>query len=292
MRKSKRIAVVVASTGRPDDIGHLLEELQSQSRTPDEVVLSVTNKHDLPPKGKIRGATVLFGKKGLCSQRNNALNHIDGKFDYVVFFDDDYLPTKFSIENILHLFEQNADVVGATGHLIADGINGPGIPIEKARRLVAEYETKHRTVSSRKLKGLYGCNMAFRIESIGDLRFDEELPLYGWQEDVDFASRVGVNGRLVKTKAFAGVHRGVKRGRSSGVKLGYSQVANVIYLVRKQSLSRRYGYNLILKNIVANHARSLWPEPWVDRKGRASGNWRAIGDLLLNRVDPKKILDL
>lgn len=292
MRKSTRIAVVVASTGRPDDISYLLEALKFQSRKPDEVVLSVTSDDDLPSQSITKSVKVLFARKGLCSQRNAALQYIGRRFDYVVFFDDDYLPTKFSIENIVHFFEQHSDVVGVTGHLIADGINGPGIKIEKARTLVNDYESSPKTSKSRELKGLYGCNMAFRVHGIGDLRFDEELPLYGWQEDVDFANRVGVNGKLMKTNAFAGVHRGVKRGRSSGVKLGYSQVANVLYLVRKRTMSRREGFSLILRNMVSNHARYLWPEPWVDRKGRVSGNWRAIGDLFLNRVDPKRILDL
>jgi hypothetical protein len=30
--------------------------------------------------------------------------------------------------------------------------------------------------------------MAFRYQAIDGERFDENLPLYGWQEDVDFAA--------------------------------------------------------------------------------------------------------
>ena len=65
------------------------------------------------------------------------------------------------------------------------------------------------------------------------LTFDEQLPLYGWLEDVDFSRRVAGYGRVVKVSAARGVHLGVKAARQRGVQLGYSQVANPVYLMRK-----------------------------------------------------------
>jgi hypothetical protein len=38
--------------------------------------------------------------------------------------------------------------------------------------------------------------------------------------------------------------------------------------------------------------RALRPEPWVDRRGRARGNWLAMFDLLRGRVVPERILEL
>ena len=68
------------------------------------------------------------------------------------------------------------------------------------------------------LEGLYGCNMVFRAEAIGQERFDEQLPLYAWQEDIDFTARVGRARRMVKTDAFQGVHQGVKGARLPGTR--------------------------------------------------------------------------
>ena len=65
------------------------------------------------------------------------------------------------------------------------------------------------------------------------LRFDENLPLYGWLEDIDFARSIAPYGRVVKSMLLRGVHLGVKRGRTSGVKLGYSQIANPLYMLEK-----------------------------------------------------------
>jgi hypothetical protein len=46
------------------------------------------------------------------------------------------------------------------------------------------------------------------------------------------------------------------------------------------------------RNVARNIARCLAPEPWVDRRGRVKGNMLALGDLVLGRIDPRKILQL
>jgi hypothetical protein len=116
--------------------------------------------------------------------------------------------------------------------------------------------------------------MVYRASAIGSCRFDERLRLYGWQEDVDFAASLSSRGRIVKTFAFSGVHQAVKYGRTSGVRLGYSQVVNPLYLVR---------------NVLANHLKTFKPEPRIDRAGRMKGNWIAFRDLMLGRLMPERI---
>ncbi|MEM9371892.1 MAG: family 2 glycosyl transferase, partial [Pseudomonadota bacterium] len=86
---------------------------------------------------------------------------------------------------------------------------------------------------------------------------------------------------------------GVRSGReTSGHLLGYSQVANPIYLMRKGSLPRRFALKLMLRNVVSNHAKCVRPEPWIDRRARARGNRLAIWDLIRGRSDPERILDI
>jgi hypothetical protein len=186
-------------------------------------------------------------------------------------------------------------VNGMTGHLIADGILGPGISDAEATALVEEYDALPFDEPARVLKdglaGLYGCNMAYRLSAIGAQRFDERLPLYGWQEDVDFAARVP--GGRIKTDAFAGVHRGIKSGReTSGARLGYSQIVNPWYLTLKGTLGWRTALRLALRNMAANHLKAMRPEPWINRIDRARGNWIGLADILRGRADPGRILDL
>jgi GT2 family glycosyltransferase len=136
--------------------------------------------------------------------------------------------------------------------------------------------------------------MAVRIAAAtaGRCRFDDRLPLYGWLEDVDFSRQIARRGRIVKLTAAQGVHLGIKQGRQSGIRLGYSQIANPIYLSRKGTCSRARALRLMSRNIAANCIRSLKPEPYIDRLGRATGNLRAFRDLLTGRLAPERILEL
>jgi GT2 family glycosyltransferase len=288
-----RIAIVIATLGRPAEVGQLLGRLDRQSHRPSAIVLSVTGDADLPPDlpGHV---AVAIGGKGLPAQRNRGMDLVRGACDVIAFLDDDYLPSDHALAGMATLFARHPDVAGANGRLLADGINSRGITLEEAEALIAAHDRLPRS-SPRILKdmfGLYGCNMAYRAAMIGDARFDERLALYGWQEDIDFAAQLLPRGRLVRTDAFAGVHRGVKGARTSGAKLGYSQVVNPLYLSRKGTMPPRYATRLVLNNVLANHLKALHPEPWVDRWGRVRGNWRGVWHVLIGRDDPRHILDM
>ena len=82
---------------------------------------------------------------------------------------------------------------------------------------------------------------------------------------------------------------GARSGKTSGKRLGYSQIANVIYLWRKGTMCPWLGERLLFQNIVSNVVRSLWPEPDIDRRGRLVGNLLALRDLVTGRIDPERI---
>jgi hypothetical protein len=127
------------------------------------------------------------------------------------------------------------------------------------------------------------------MEAAAGLSFDEALPLYGWQEDIDFTYQLGRRGRLISTGLVTGVHLGTKGGRSSGRRIGYSQVANIVYLWRKGTMEPGLGEKLMRQNLLSNLARSVWPEPHIDRRGRLIGNMLALRDWATGRIDPRRI---
>jgi hypothetical protein len=290
-----RIAVVIASVGRPEGLAQWTGRMAVQTRKPDSFVYSVTCQEDLPRDGDlVAGSQIIFGPKGLPAQRNAGLDAVVADHDVVAFFDDDYIPSRSAIEGIERLFSEHPEIISANGHLLADGINSPGISHEDAIRMLDEWDaTEHPTMSMKAhIGGLYGCNMVYRTSAIGDVRFDEVLPLYGWQEDVDFGARLEGRGRTVITDAFVGVHQGSKGARTPGVKLGYSQIANPFYLVEKGTMRWSYAAKIAVRNLISNHVRAITPEPWVDRAGRARGNRRAIVDLIRRRAHPQRIFDI
>jgi hypothetical protein len=275
----------------------MIDFLARQKRRPDLLVICPVGPNDVDtaPLERFPGPTLIVdGPVGLPAQRNRILSAVTDA-DVVVFFDDDFFACEGYLANIETLFSTNPDVVAATGYLLADGAVGPGLTVEQGLGIVgSDLGWERSDIPLINFVGAYGCNMSFRLEPVRrcKLLFDENLPLYGWQEDIDFSMRLAPHGRLVKSEALRGVHLGIKVGRTSGVRFGYSQIANPVYLLRKGTMSWKHARTLMGRNLLANLARSLYPEPWVDRKGRLKGNAMALMDLVIGRISPRRILQL
>lgn len=291
------IAVVIASKARSKILSNLVPFLNMQTVPPKQLILVVTEPEDidfdLVLAPNIRWE-IRYAPPGLTKQRNVGLDHLDEGVDIVVFFDDDFLPSRFTLEGIARAFAESPDVSGMSGHLLADGINSEGIEFIDAKEMIEAWDARHLsdggtiTQSYSDQAGLYGCNMAIRLSAIGGLRFDERLPAYGWLEDLDFGAQLP--GRKVVTNAFAGVHLGTRVGReTNGERLGYSQMVNPYYLCNKGSVSRSFALSRTFKNFVANLIKSVRPEPWVDRAARLRGNFIGIRDLFTGEADPQMI---
>lgn len=287
-----RLAVIVATTGRSELLSQTVAWLGQQTRKPDQIVISAVSPADV---GQTHcdgvPVEVLFGDKGLPKQRNKGLRHLQANCDIAIFFDDDFVPAPDYLEVLERLFTLRPNLVGATARLLADGIKGAGIAFEEAVAMVAAHKPAE-IVNERRMPALYGCNLCIRLSAAEGIWFDEALPLYAWQEDVDFSFQLGQRGVLAYTNQLSGVHLGAKAGRTSGRRLGYSQIANPIYLLRKRTIPRALAWRLMTRNLAANLARSLWRDPLVDRTGRLRGNIEALLDLTVGRIHPERILRL
>jgi GT2 family glycosyltransferase len=287
------IVVGLVTIGRAAVLREILAELALQAREPDAVIVCGTKPADVEGASVIRpGVRVLQSAPGLCRQRNSVIAAADDA-DIVVFFDDDFLPHRGYLAAVEQHMLANPRTVVATGKVLADGIKGPGLSVAEGRAILAR-DTGTEAGTRLAFSG-YGCNMAVRLAPMRQhgVLFDEHLPLYGWQEDVDLSRCLAAFGDVMYLEAARGVHLGVKLGRVPGVRLGYSQVANPLYLAHK-----RRGYPLrravdhIARNTAMNIVRSAYSEPYVDRRGRLRGNILAFRDLVTGRMLPERILDL
>jgi hypothetical protein len=212
--------------------------------------------------------------------------------DVLTFFDDDYYPSQGYIDRVLQVFGSHKDVVVLTGRPLLDGATGPGLTHEEALAALNEQEPVGRKKEARlkKTYGGYGCNMSFKLEPIRrhGLLFDENLPLYGWLEDIDFSRQISRFGRVVIDRHLRGVHLGTKRGRSPGRQLGYSQIVNPLYMIRKGTMGYGFALKFVLRNLTKNALRSVSPEPWVDRRGRLVGNAIALAEVCLGKAHPER----
>jgi len=289
-----KIAVAIATAGRREVLADAIRFLARQSRQPEELLICPARPEDVEPAclvGFPCPVRVVAGPIGSSAQRNALIDASDA--DVMIFFDDDYLPAEDFVHEAERLFASHPGVVVATGRVLADGILGPGFTHDEGVNFLANTSLDSKPPSLLPIFNAYGCNMAIRLAPVRlhGIRFDERLPLYGWLEDVDFSRQLAPYGDIVQATGLRGVHLGTKRsGRSPGKRLGYSQVANRIYIMRKGYMTPVQALTGNLKNIGANMVRSLRPEPWVDRRGRLAGNALAVWDWVRGRVDPERIL--
>jgi glycosyltransferase involved in cell wall biosynthesis len=289
-----KLSVAIPTLGRKELVTRILGHLEHQTRLPDEVVISAPDSTHVDQSVSFKfPVRFVFGKRGLCAQRNRALEEVLGHTDAVVFFDDDFIPASDYLEIVERGFAQNPDWAAISGCIAKDGAKHGGFTFEQGLEVLRAAEAARAgALQITQHVGANGANMSLRAAAIGPIRFDERLVLHGWHEDIDMTSQLRANGRIVGLSTLVGVHLGVRGGKASGVPFGYSQVINIVYLVRKGTVPLSFGAKVMLRNVMANMAKSVWSEPHIDRRGRLKGNLLGAYDAIRGRVEPEHILTL
>lgn len=283
----ERIAIGIITMGRPEILAATVTALAGQTRPADRILVCATAAADVAGLGP--GPEVSFAPPGTSLQRNRLIEAA-ADCGILLFLDDDFLAEPGYVAATLAAFASDPGLAVTTGTLVADGANGPGLTMEDARALIAAARPPPDRAPVPAYNG-YGCNMAIRLDLARrhGVRFDEDLRFYAWYEDLDFTRRLGRFGTIRRLPTARGVHLGVKSGRGSGRRLGYAQVINPIHLARKGSYHWNRALRSVARHLAINLVRSLFPEPWIDRRGRLMGNLRALADLARGRIDPARV---
>lgn len=290
---SLRIAVGIATAGRPGILAETLRLLERQVRRPDAVLVCAPTPADVEPATEdCRRVKTFFGVRGSSVQRNVLIDQAEA-FNIILFIDDDFILDDAYICALERLHLSYPSVAMFTGDVLRDGVTTGGLSIAEAIAAISAAPKNIETTLEEIYNG-YGCNMSVRLDILKRerIRFDENLPLYGWLEDVDFSRAVARHGGIARSRELRGVHLGNKAGRQPGKRLGYSQIANPIYIYRKGNLSLRRALVQISRNLAANFVRLMRADPFVDRRGRAFGNLVALLDLATGRLMPDRALRL
>lgn len=282
-RVSRRIAVGIATRGRPGFLRLVVERLRRQTLRPAALLVAYVEPGDVAGLSEAADVVLIPCEAGLTRQRNAILDRLPAEAEFVAFFDDDFLPHPQWLQCALAAFDAAPDIVGLTGKVVANGVSCGEIAPEEALALLAAAEPSERVEDG---VSPYGCNMAFRCSSLGVLRFDERLPLYAWLEDRDFAARVALGGgRLVLLGAALGVHLGVGAGRMSDRRLGYSQIANPLHLLRRGTMRPRDFALRVATDLASNICKS--PRSPARRR-RLAGNGLALAEAFIGRCAPER----
>ena len=215
------ITVAIPTLNRPGDMRAFMPTLGAQTRLPDQfIVVDAGDPGRLEEEMQdILGETgiellYLRSERGLCTQRNVALDHATG--DIIFFFDDDVELEPDYIEKVMDCFAmQTSPPVGCVQGTLID----PPGTIDGWKSVV--YRTFGLTHwTSDQDPALYtaggvrfltdpkavvevpvaqGCRMAFRREVFENERFVQFLPGYCQNEDVDMTFRVGQSWKILQT---------------------------------------------------------------------------------------------
>ena len=284
------IAVVVASAGRAGVLRELLDSLERQT-VGYELVVSVPDEDSIPAELP-DGTTLVVGTRGLTAQRNAGLEQVTDA-EYFFFFDDDAVVRPDYLARGVSFFDAHPEVVALTGRVLLDGATGDEVELGEAEGALVASAQEPTSGSWRIHRELYGCNFAYRASTSPGIRFDERLPLYSWLEDHDFARRLLRHGLIASVDDCVIVHRGVKSGgRTSHRRLGYSQVMNPLYLMRKGSFPLWLTVHETVFRCGKNVVRSLHGPEREWRQQRLRGNAMAVADVLRGRLTPERITEL
>jgi glycosyltransferase involved in cell wall biosynthesis len=289
-----KLVVGIPTRGRSHILAQTLAFLEKQERSPDRIFVAYAEAADI---GEARGlfpqVSFIQTELGLTRQRNAILGHARDS-DLLIFVDDDFYLDPHYLKIAEQFFAAHPEVVAASGRLLADDVKGPGLTVEQAMAIVAGNAADRQAQHITPAFFAHGCNMCLRMAPIREhvLRFDETLPLYGWYEDWDFSRQLVPFGSIVRISNACGVHLSVKIGRLSGIRMGYAQVANPIYLARKGTFPWSHVFKFIVGPFIKNLVWSVAPEPHIDRWGRFWGNLAAFRDLLTGTLNPQHIINL
>jgi GT2 family glycosyltransferase len=303
-----KLYVILATRGRADYVAGLCRRLLQQSLLPVRIVVAGTQESDVHAVRPLLDTSavpidvLLCSAHGLCAQRNTAREHLlslrraegDSERYAMVYLDDDFWPDAAWLRRCADALQARPDAVGLTGRMLADGAHlSEGLTVADAEDFLAGRRPPmahwNGGTTVRFVHCAYGCNMVF-VDSVCErYTFDENLPLYGWQEDLDMSTQARRHGLIVFEPGCVGVHLGVKSGRTSGLRFGYSQIANPLYLIAKGTMGRKRALRFVLRHMLSNTWRSLRSHPHVDYRGRMAGNLLAMRDLLRGRCHPRQI---
>ncbi|MBC2606267.1 glycosyltransferase family 2 protein [Pelagicoccus albus] len=299
-----KVFVVICSVNRPPVLHRTVEALGNQELRADRVVVSVGKESDaLDATRELEGVEVYCSPRlGSSSQRNYGLEILSDLDDaVVVFLDDDVVLESRYLLKVKQLFQASPELMGMSAEVLVNGNVSweEGISALQESGVVDQRPAAVR--SSGKDWICHGCNMAFRGSILKVEQFDENLPLYSYAEDYDISIRVAKHGVVGKVDSGLGaVHLEYREGRVSEFRRGYSIVANNLYFLRKGVCHiplwkgyLRFAAVIVFKESLLDllaHLRKGAQQ--ADYWGRFKGRLAAMGDILLCRSHPKRVLEL
>jgi glycosyltransferase involved in cell wall biosynthesis len=298
MSEALRLAYVVPTKDRPEDLTKLLDSLARQTRRPDQIV--IVDGGDATVDRLVAGYPALpidYVREyppSLARQRNAGMAAVRPEIGVAGYLDDDLILDPDATERMAAFWEAADAQVGGAAFNITNQPRAEGGPFTRlflmnggrpGQMLSSGWPSQITTVTATiRTDWLYGGATMWRREVIRDYAYDEWFVGHGYGEDVDFSYRVGQRFSLYVVADARVLHMTRPIRLSSQYTLGRQQVINRLYFIRKaggfSTTSVAWGmFGQLLVNLGASLVR-------LDSAGarRFAGNLAGFGDVLRGRM--------
>ena len=247
MSGAAKLAYVVPTMDRPDDLRALLRSLESQTRKPDQVV--IVDASDPPidkvlaPFESLRLVYVREFPPSLARQRNAGMAALDDDIEIAGYLDDDLILEPAATARMAAFWDAAAADVGGAAFNILNQPEAEGGPVTRAflmngrrpgQMLPSGWPSQIPTVAKTlRTDWLYGGATMWRREVIREFEYDEWFIGHGYGEDVEFSYRVGKKFELYVVAEAQVLHMTRPIRLTSQHTLGRQQVVNRLYFIRK-----------------------------------------------------------
>jgi len=258
-RKSSgpKLAIIIPTKDRPDDICRMLASIADQTLLPTQVIvvdstlesieehlrqfehLNLTYQHFSPPSAS--------------RQRNAGISLLDEDIELVAFMDDDIVLEPVALQQI-HQFwatPENDDVAGValnvndSGHPGVGWLKGSSLaswiglyPEGEGQVAPSGWAFAHQHVDRNVyVEWLSSCAVVWKRDVLNYHQFEEFFDGYSYLEDLDFSYGVSRGSRLAIAADARYEHLHSQAGRTGMYKFGRIEIRNRLYFVKKHGLS-------------------------------------------------------
>jgi len=298
MADKLRLAFIIPTIGRYQNLKRLLDSIEDQTAKVDlVVVVDAGREHSEDKVRRGYGFSIKYvytGPSSLTEGKNTGIKNISDEIDLVGFLDDDAILYKDAIEIMLNFWQKSHPDLGGVAFNIINNrksrklwflknifLTGSGYPGDV---LASGYVTiieniKYDVYSS----WLPGGGTVWRKGIFSKFNFDESFKGYGVYEDVDFSYKVSKDYNLVVLAQARLAHKShpVVYG-SKNIAFGKHEIINRFYFISKhKEFHRIFFYWASLGNLLENLFFGIFNFN-SSYFMRALGNFLGIKRIMLN----------
>lgn len=262
--------IVIPTRNRPDEIKNTINFLNLNKNFFSRII--IVDASDIELKEKIKklllnyslNINLIDAEPSTCTQRNLGFSFIEDE-EFIMFLDDDnifYNDALFQMNNFL---KKNINFAGVAFNQILKEEENFSEKLKKNffTDKLSIYPSKKGGVSrsgwqskfinfenDEIVEWLPTRAVIYKTELIKNLKFDENLGIYGYLEDLDFSLELKKKGKLMVCKNAKYTHdQSIDR---SGFEFGKKEVRNRYYLVQKHNLNKYLFFITLFAKILIN----------------------------------------